>query len=79
MKKLAGGLRRLVTKSRVLHYLDVFVAAFVVALGANKEHILGAHGYDAWKAIVEAAAIVGGKAVIEAYRKSTPAPAPTPK
>jgi predicted short-subunit dehydrogenase-like oxidoreductase (DUF2520 family) len=74
MKKLFSKARALFYKSRVLHYADVFLASFIVALGANKEHLLGAHGYNAWKSLVEAAAVVGGKAAIEAYRKSTQDP-----
>lgn len=70
-------MKKLPTRARVLHYLDVFVAAFIVSLGANKEHVLDAHGLNAWKSLLLAAAVVGGKAVIEAYRKSTPAP-PSP-
>lgn len=68
--------RALVTRSRFMHYFDVFAGAFVVALVANKQHILGAHGYNAWKSVVEAAAVVGGKATFEMWRKATPLPAP---
>lgn len=64
--------RKILTRTRLLHYLDVFVAAFVLALGANKEHVLGAHGWNAWKALLFSAALVGGKAVLEAWRKSSP-------
>lgn len=69
---LFAKIRALLTRSRILHYLDVFVVAFVLSLGANKEHVLGAHGWNAWKALLFAAGTVGGKAVLEAWRKSSP-------
>jgi hypothetical protein len=67
--KLAG----LLNRGRLLHYADIFIAAFVVDLGENQQHILGAHGVNAWKALLQGAAVIGGKAVIEAYRKSSAA------
>lgn len=76
MKKLKAITLKLMPQSRLMHYLDMFIAAFVVALGANEQHILDAHGLNAWKSVVEAAAVVAGKAVIEAYRKNTPGLAP---
>lgn len=73
VKKAAAAVKRVLTRARILHYLDIFLAAFVVELGSNDLHLLGAHGLDAWKAAVIAAAIAGGKAAFEAYRKSLPA------
>lgn len=67
-------IKTVITRSRAMHYLDIFLAAFVVALAANSDHILGAHGLNAWKSVVEACAVVAGKAVVEAYRKGTPTP-----
>lgn len=66
-------LKTLLRRERLIHYADVFVAAFVVDLGANQQHILGAHGLNAVKSLLAGAAVVGGKAVIEAYRKSVKA------
>lgn len=69
-------------RGRVMHYLEVFVAAFAVTIAANGQHLLGERGAGVWKSAVIAALIAGGKAVLEAYRKSaakvTPAPAPPP-
>lgn len=77
VKKAAAAVKRVLTKARILHYLDIFLAAFVIELGSNDLHLLGAHGLDAWKAAAVAAAIAGGKAVFEAYRKSNPGSAAT--
>lgn len=73
VKNAAAAVKRVLTRPRILHYLDIFLAAFVIELGSNDLHLLGAHGLDAWKAAAIAAAIAGGKAVFEAYRKSLPA------
>jgi hypothetical protein len=72
MKFLTDLLGGLVTRKRLVHYGDVFIAAFVVDLGANQQHILGAHGLNALGSLAMGAAIVGGKAVIEVYRNSAP-------
>lgn len=73
MSKLLTKARATLNRPRVMHYLDIFLAAFGVALLFNKQHLLDAHGLNAVKATIEAAAVTGGKAVFEAYRKSTPA------
>lgn len=79
MKKLYAKVRAIVNRPRIMHYVDIFLAAFGVALLFNKQHILDAHGLNALKAIIEACAVTGAKATFEAYRKSLPAAAdPTP-
>lgn len=74
MKALAARLRAVFNRPRVVHYADIFFAASAVDLGANQQHILGAHGLNAIKSVAAGAAVVGVKAVIEAYRKSVPSP-----
>jgi len=69
----------LLNKGRVLHYTDIFLAAFAVSLLYNKQHLLDAHGLNAVKSVAFAASVAGGKAVFEAYRKSqAPVPAAAP-
>lgn len=68
-------LKSLVNRGRVAHYVDIFVAAFAMALLYNKENLLGEHGLNALKSVAFAACVAGGKAVFEAYRKSVPAAA----
>lgn len=72
MKTFIAATRKLLNRPRVLHYVDIFVAAFAAALLFNKQHLLDAHGLNAVKAVVEASMVTGGKAVLEAYRKSLP-------
>lgn len=57
-------------RGRLLHYSDIFAAAFAMSLLYNQQHILDAHGLNAVKSLAFAAAVAGGKAVLEAYRKS---------
>lgn len=59
---------------RVLHYADIFLAAFAMSLLFNQQDILGAHGLNAAKSVAFAAAVAGAKAVLEAYRKAHPKP-----
>lgn len=67
----------ILNKGRVLHYADIFLAAFAASLLYNKQHLLDAHGLNAAKSVAFAASVAGAKAVIEAYRKSqAPAAAP---
>jgi hypothetical protein len=62
------------TRGRMMHYVDIFVAGSLVDLGANQQHVLGAHGMNAWKSLAAGAAIAGAKAVLEALRKTRSAP-----
>jgi hypothetical protein len=71
-------LRALANRARVMHYVDIFLAAFGMALLYNQQDLLGAHGLNAVKSAVFAASVAGGKAAFEAFRKSTPAKAPAP-
>lgn len=70
LTKIRKAIAGILNKGRLLHYLDIFIAASVVDLGANQQHILGAHGLNAAKSIAAGAAIAGVKALIEAYRKA---------
>ena len=63
-------LKAILNRGRLLHYADIFLAAFGMALLYNQQDLLGAHGLNAIKSIVFAACVAGGKAVLEAYRKS---------
>lgn len=63
-------LKQILNRGRLLHYADIFLAAFGLQLLYNQQQILGAHGLNALKSVAFAACVVGGKAVIEAYRKS---------
>jgi hypothetical protein len=76
LAKLTAKLKQLVTRNRVIHYTDVFLSAFGMSLLVNKEHILGAHGLNAWKSLILAALVAGGKATIEAYRNAKGKTAP---
>lgn len=72
-----GIVRAILTRARVLHYVEIFAAAFLVSAGGNADHLLGAHGLNAVKALAYGAAAAGAKAVLEAWRKATrPAPGP---
>lgn len=71
-------MKKAINKGRILHYADIFIAAFGMALLYNKEDFLGAHGLNAVKSLAFAASVAGGKAVIEAYRKSQAIQAVTP-
>jgi hypothetical protein len=73
MKKFAAHARAILNRPRVVHYLDIFVAGTGTALYFERDKILGAHGLNAVGCLVFGAAVAGGKAVIEAYRKSVPA------
>lgn len=76
VKKLSAKLRSIITRPRVIHYVDIFLAGTGVALYYNRDHILGAHGLDALGCIAVGACVAGLKAVIEAYRKSVPTSTP---
>jgi hypothetical protein len=73
-----SSLKALATRARVMHYVDIFLAAFGMALLYNQQDLLGAHGLNAVKSVVFAASVAGGKAVFEAFRKSTPKKAAPP-
>lgn len=72
LKKLAARARAIANRPRVMHYADIFVAGTGTALYFERDKILGAHGLNAVGCLVFGAAVAGGKAVIEAYRKSVP-------
>lgn len=74
MKKLYARIRAILNRPRVVHYADVFLAGTGTALYYNRDHLLGAHGLNIVGSIVFGACVTGGKAVIEAYRKSVPTP-----
>lgn len=73
LKSLVRKARAIANRPRVVHYADIFLAAFGVELVYEREQILGAHGLNALGSLALAASVVGVKAVIEAYRKSVPA------
>lgn len=74
IRKAAAKIRAIVTRPRIIHYVDIFIAGTGVALYYNRDHILGAHGLDALGCIAVGACVAGLKAVIEAYRNSVPTP-----
>lgn len=76
MKALVSKVRAIANRPRVMHYADIFLAAFAVELVYERDQILGAHGLNALGCLAAAASVAGGKAVIEAYRKSVRTPAP---
>jgi hypothetical protein len=78
VKSIFARIGAVLNKPRVMHYLDIFVAAFAVELGFERDRILGAHGLNALGCVGVAAAVAGGKAVIEAYRKSFTPPTVPP-
>jgi hypothetical protein len=73
IRKLAAKARAILTKPRVMHYLDIFVAGTATALYYNRYDLLGAHGLHVLGSLAFGACVCGAKAVIEAYRKSTSA------
>jgi hypothetical protein len=72
MKALLARVRAIVNKPRVMHYIEIFAAAFAMAVYYNRADILGAHGLNVLGSVVFAACVAGAKAVLEAYRKSSP-------
>lgn len=78
MKKLIATTGKIVNRPRVMHYLDIFVAATATALYWDRDRLLGAHGLNALGCVAFGACVGGLKAVIEAYRKTVPATAPPP-
>lgn len=72
MKTLVSKVRALLTRPRVVHYLDIFLAGTGTALWFERDRLLGAHGLNALGCLVFGAAVTGAKAVLEAYRKSVP-------
>ncbi len=72
LRKAAATVRAIVTRPRVVHYIDIFLAATGTALYWNRDKLLGAHGLNIVGSLVFGAAVAGLKAVIEAYRKSVP-------
>lgn len=78
MKTLLRRVAAVVNRPRVMHYLDIFVAATGTALYYNRDRLLGAHGLDLVGSIVFGACVAGLKAVVEAFRKSGQLPAPPP-
>lgn len=78
MKNLLKRIRAVVNKPRVMHYADIFLAAFGTALYWNRDRLLGAHGLNIVGSLVFAGAVAGGKAVIEAYRKNVNLPTVAP-
>lgn len=79
MKKLTAKVRAILNRPRVIHYIDIFAAGTGTALYYNRDHLLGAHGLNVVGAIAFGACVAGLKAVIEAYRKSTPSAPPPPQ
>lgn len=80
MKNLFARLWAVVNKPRVMHYIDIFLAATATALYWNRDKLLGAHGLNVVGSLVFGAAVAGAKAVVEAYRKNfTPPPPPAAK
>lgn len=77
LKKVGAKVRAIITKPRVMHYADIFLAGTGAALYYNRDHLLGAHGLNAVGCVVFGACVAGLKAVIETYRKSVPS-SPTP-
>lgn len=73
MKKFFAKARAVLNRPRVVHYTDIFIAGTVTALYFERQDLLGAHGLNAVGCLVFGAAVTGGKAVLEAYRKSVPA------
>lgn len=72
MKKLLAKVRAIVNRPRVMHYLDIFLAGTGTALYYDRDRLLGAHGLNVVGCIVFGACVAGGKAMLEAYRKSVP-------
>lgn len=72
--KLVAKARAIVNRPRVMHYVDIFLAATGTALYFERDRLLGAHGLNAVGCVVFGACVTGGKAVVEAYRKSVPPP-----
>lgn len=70
MKKLYRRLAAILNRPRVVHYIDVFLAGTGTALYFDRDRLLGAHGLNVVGCIVFGACVAGGKAVLEAYRKS---------
>lgn len=73
MKQPVSRLRGLFNRGRVLHYVDIFAAAFGMALWYDRAHLLDAHGLNAVGCVIFGACVVGAKALLEVFRKSTPA------
>lgn len=79
IKATAAKIRTILNRPRVVHYLDIFLAGTVTALYFERDRLLGAHGLNAVGCLVFGAAVAGGKAVLEAYRKSVgPKPPASP-
>lgn len=70
LKAIAARLRAIANRPRVMHYADIFIAGTGTALYYNRDRLLGAHGLNVVGSIAFGACVAGGKAVIEAYRKS---------
>jgi len=60
-------------KKKLIHYGEIFAAAFAVTALANVDNLLNAHGLDAWKSAVVALAIAGAKAGLDAVKAKIPA------
>lgn len=67
IKKLLAAVRAILSKGRVLHYLDYFLAGAILWLASHHQQILTGHS---WHALVYGAAGAGVKATLELYRKS---------
>lgn len=62
-------------KQNLIHYAVIFGAAFAVTALANVNHLLDAHGLDAWKSAAVAIVIAGAKAGFDALKAQFPSAA----
>ena len=62
-------------KKKLIHYCEIFGAAFAVTALANADHLFAAHGLNALKSAAVAVLIAGAKAGYDAVKSAvTPTP-----